>query len=63
MANFMGAMFQSYPVTGSFSRSAVNNDTGAESGISGMVTATIVAMVLLFLTPVFEIMVRVCLLR
>jgi MFS superfamily sulfate permease-like transporter len=63
MANFMGAMFQSYPVTGSFSRSAVNNDTGAESGISGMVTATIVAMVLLFLTPIFEIMVSVCLLR
>ena len=57
MSNFMGAMFQSYPVTGSFSRSAVNNDSGAQSGISGIVTATIVAMVLLFLTPVFEKMV------
>ena len=63
MANFMGAMFQSYPVTGSFSRSAVNNDTGAESGISGAVTATLVMLVLLFLTPVFEHMVSVCLLR
>jgi len=54
MANFAGAVFNSYPVTGSFSRSAVNNETGAVSGISGVVTATIVAFVLLFLTPVFE---------
>jgi sulfate transporter 4 len=58
MANFCGAIFHSYPVTGSFSRSAVNNESGAQSGISGMVTATIVGFVLLFLTPVFEKMVR-----
>ncbi len=54
MANFVGAMFQSYPVTGSFSRSAVNNEAGAQSGVSGVVTATIVLIALLFLTPVFE---------
>ncbi|CAB9501297.1 Sulfate transporter 4.1, chloroplastic [Seminavis robusta] len=54
MANLCGAMFMSYPVTGSFSRSAVNNEAGAKSGISGIVTATIVMLVLLFLTPVFE---------
>lgn len=54
MANLMGAVFQSYPVTGSFSRSAVNNESGAQSGISGMITATMVMMVLLFLIPVFE---------
>jgi sulfate transporter 4 len=58
MSNFMGAMFQSYPVTGSFSRSAVNNESGAQSGISGIVTASLVAMTLLFLTPVFEKLVR-----
>jgi sulfate transporter 4 len=57
LANFVGAMFQAYPVTGSFSRSAVNNSAGAQSGISGAVTATLVALVLLFLTPVFEHMV------
>ena len=56
MSNFLGGMFQSYPVTGSFSRSAVNNESGAESGISGVVTATIVAFVLLFLTTVFELL-------
>lgn len=58
MANLFGAMFQAYPVTGSFSRSAVNSDAGASSGVSGMVTATVVALVLLFLTPIFEQMVR-----
>jgi len=56
MSNFVGAMFQSYPVTGSFSRSAVNNDSGAVSGFSGMVTAIIVGIVLLFLTQVFELL-------
>lgn len=50
----MGGMFSSYPVTGSFSRSAVNNESGAQSGMSGIVTATLVALVLLFLTKIFE---------
>ena len=54
MANFLGGMFSSYPITGSFSRSAVNNESGAKSGISGIVTATLVAVVLLLLTTVFE---------
>lgn len=56
MANFLGGMFQSYPVTGSFSRSAVNNESGAQSGISGLVTATLVGLVLLLLTSIFEIL-------
>ena len=50
----MGGMFQSYPVTGSFSRSAVNNESGAVSGISATITASLVGLVLLFLTPIFE---------
>lgn len=41
VANFFGGMFSAYPVVGSFSRSAVNNDAGAQSGISGIVTATL----------------------
>ena len=61
VADVVGAMFQAYPVTGSFSRSAVNNECGASSGISAIVTATMVGLILLFLTPVFEIM--VCLLQ
>ena len=58
MANFFGAMFQSYPVTGSFSRSAVNNESGAVSGISGIVTGTLVMITLNYFTWVFEFMVR-----
>ena len=54
MSNFLGGMFQAYPVTGSFSRSAVNHEGGAKSGVSGMVTATLVGIVLLLLTVVFE---------
>ena len=50
-------LFGGYPVTGSFSRSAVNNDSGAHSGLSGIVTATMVAIVLLCLTQVFELLV------
>ena len=56
VADIVGAMFQSYPITGSFSRSAVNAECGATSMISAIVTATVMTMVLLFLTPVFEIM-------
>ena len=57
MANIAAGLFQGYPVTGSFSRSAVNNEAGAQSGVSGAVTATLVGLALLFLTPVFELLV------
>jgi sulfate transporter 4 len=56
MANLSSGLFGGFPVTGSFSRSAVNNDVGAKSGISAIVTATLVAMTLLFLTSVFELL-------
>jgi sulfate transporter 4 len=55
-ANLMAGLFNGYPLTGSFSRSAVNNDAGATSGISAIVTATLVGLTLLFLTPVFELL-------
>eukprot|EP00957_Ditylum_brightwellii_P186503 14199700-Ditylum_brightwellii.AAC.1 len=51
-----GGLFGGYPLTGSFSRSAVNNEAGAKSGVSGIVTATLVMIVVLFLTPVFELL-------
>lgn len=59
VANITSGLFGGYPVVGSFSRSAVNNEAGAMSGISGMVTATLVMLVLLFLTPVFELLVGI----
>uniref|UniRef100_A0A7S2QJF3 STAS domain-containing protein n=1 Tax=Zooxanthella nutricula TaxID=1333877 RepID=A0A7S2QJF3_9DINO len=52
-SNLVGAMFSCYPVTGSFSRSAVNNATGALTQMSGLVTAVIMLCTLLFLTPMF----------
>lgn len=53
LANIFGSLFSAYPTTGSFSRSAVNNDTGAESGVSAFITATLILVTLLILTPVF----------
>jgi len=54
LSNLVGAMFSSYPVTGSFSRSAVNNATGAVSQFAGLITALVMLCTLLFLTPLFN---------
>jgi len=52
-ANMIGAFFQAYPVTGGFSRSAVNDQAGANTPLSSLVSAGLIAMTLLFLTPLF----------
>jgi anti-anti-sigma factor len=51
LANILGAVGQSYPVSGSFSRSAVNLQAGAFSGLSSVITSLTVLVVLMFLTP------------
>ncbi|MGQ9862492.1 MAG: SulP family inorganic anion transporter, partial [Thiobacillaceae bacterium] len=51
LANIVGAFFQSYVVSGSFSRSAVAARAGAKTGLYAVVSALIVVVVLLFLTP------------
>lgn len=51
LANIIGSMSSSYPASGSFSRSAVNLDAGAKTGLSSVFTAMIVLITLLFLTP------------
>lgn len=51
IANIVGSLAQSYPVSGSFSRSAVNLSAGAKTGISSLFTAVVVLVTLLFLTP------------
>ncbi len=53
LANICGAVAKSYPVSGSFSRSAVNLQSGAASGLSSVFTSLTVVVVLLFLTPLF----------
>lgn len=52
-ANVVGSLFQSYPVTGGFSRSAVNEQAGAKTPLSSIISAILVALTLLFLTPLF----------
>ena len=51
LSNIAGSMFQAYPVSGSFSRSAVNINSGAVTGFSSVITVVVVAFALLFLTP------------
>jgi SulP family sulfate permease len=50
-ANILGALGRSYPTSGSFSRSAVNLQAGAVSGLSSVFTGLTVVIVLLFFTP------------
>ncbi len=51
LANIFGAIGKSYPTSGSFSRSAVNLQAGAVSGLSSVFTSLAVVIVLLFFTP------------
>ncbi len=51
LANMIGSIGSSYAVSGSFSRSAVNLQAGAVSGISSVVTSIMVVITLLFFTP------------
>ena len=56
LSNLAGAGFSAYPATGSFSRSAVSNDTGCKTQLGGCVTAVIVLIVVLFITKPFYYM-------
>ncbi|MEE9448068.1 MAG: SulP family inorganic anion transporter [Arenicellales bacterium] len=51
LSNLASGLFSGYPVSGSFSRSAVNIDAGARTGFSSIVTGALVGITLLFLTP------------
>lgn len=52
-SNIIGSFFQSYPTTGGFSRTAVNDQAGARTGIAPLISALVVGLTLLFLTPLF----------
>ena len=51
LANIIGAIGKSYPASGSFSRSAVNLQAGAATGLSSVFTGLTVVIALLFFTP------------
>jgi len=60
-ANLVGACFSAYPVTGSFSRTAVNNSVGAETALSGMVTGLLMLLTLTCLTSALTELPKFCL--
>ena len=51
VSNIVASGFQAYPVSGSFSRSAVNFAADAKTGFSSIVSGVLVGITLLFLTP------------
>lgn len=53
-SNFIGSFFQSYPVVGGFGRSAVNDQSGAKSGLASIISAVIIILTLLFFTTLFQ---------
>lgn len=53
-ANLATAFFSGYPVTGGFSRTAVNHRAGARTGLSGVITALIIIAILLWFTHLFH---------
>lgn len=52
-SNMIGSFFQSYPITGSFSRSAISDSAGTKSPIASLFSVALVVITLLFLTPLF----------
>ncbi|XP_017892165.1 sodium-independent sulfate anion transporter-like [Ceratina calcarata] len=53
LCNIVGSFFHSMPVTGSFSRSAVNNASGVKTPLGGIYTGILVILALSLLTPYF----------
>lgn len=52
-ANVAAGLFGGYPVTGGFSRTAVNDTAGARTPLASLITAAIVLGTIMFLTPLF----------
>ncbi len=53
LANVAGSFFSAYPVTGGFSRSAVNYQSGARTPLASIITAILIVLTLLFFTGAF----------
>ena len=52
-ANLGAAFTGGFPVAGGFSRSVVNDSAGANSPMAGIVTAGLMGLVVVWMTPVF----------
>lgn len=53
VANIGSGLFGGYPVTGGFSRTAVNAEAGAKTKLASLITAGVVLLVIVALTPLF----------
>jgi len=53
LSNIIGSWFKAYPSTSSFSRSAINQESGATTGMASLISVIMVLLTLLFLTPLF----------
>lgn len=53
IAKIGAAFFQAFPTTGGFSRTAVNEQAGAQTGMAAIISSLLVIITLLFLTPLF----------
>jgi SulP family sulfate permease len=53
ITKLVGGFFQAFPTTGSFTRSAVNSEAGAKTGLSSVFAALLLGVTLLFFTPLF----------
>jgi len=54
LANISSSIAQGFPVGGSFSRSAINEEAGSKSPLSSLFSAVIVIIVILFFTEFFS---------
>jgi SulP family sulfate permease len=54
VATVAAGVSHGYPVSGSFSRTAVNASTGARTQLAGVISAAVVALTLVVLTPLFR---------
>lgn len=53
LCNLLGSLASSFPVTGSFSRSAVNHASGVKTPMGGVYTGILIILALSLLTPYF----------
>ena len=53
LSNIVGSFFKAYPSSSSFSRSAINQESGAKTGLAALISVAMVVFTLLFLTPYF----------
>ncbi|MDT8859658.1 sulfate permease [Alkalihalobacillus sp. MEB130] len=53
LSNIVGSFFQSFPVNGSFSRTAVNHQSGGATQMTSVITGALIIITLFFFTSLF----------